>query len=43
MELPDYLKGKTGAELERLAELAKTNQVNIVEEVPKENPGKDKK
>lgn len=44
MELPDYLKGKTGAELDRLAELAKTNQVKIVEEVPKENPaGKDKK
>ena len=43
MELPDYLKGKTGAELERLAELAKINQVKPVEEVPKENPDKDKK
>jgi flotillin len=43
MELPDYLKGKTGAELERLAELAKANQVKPIEEAPKANPDKEKK
>jgi flotillin len=44
MELPDYLRGKTEAELKQMAEEAKVKTVApVVEEVPKENPSKDKK
>ncbi len=44
MELPDYLRGKTEAELKRMAEDAKVKTVApAIEETPKENPPKDKK
>jgi len=42
MELPDYLKGKTEAELKQIAEEVKVKTIQPIEE-PKENPGKDKK
>lgn len=44
MELPDYLRGKTEAELKRMAEDAKVKTVSpAIEEAPKENPSKEKK
>ncbi|MBL7873830.1 MAG: flotillin family protein [Cyclobacteriaceae bacterium] len=42
MELPDYLRGKTEAELKKMAEDAKVKVIQPTEE-PKENLGKDKK
>jgi flotillin len=42
MELPDYLRGKTEAELKKIAEEVKVQAAKTSEEV-KENPGKDKK
>ena len=42
MELPDYLRGKTEAELKLMAEQAKTRQV-AAPEPKKEEPPKDKK
>ncbi len=44
MELPDYLRGKTEAELKKIVEEVKAKTIApAVEEAPKENPGKDKK
>ncbi len=44
MELPEYLKGKTEAELKKMAEEAKVKAIAPAnEEAPKENPSKEKK
>lgn len=42
MELPEYLRGKTGAELQKMAEEANVNN-ELPLETKKEEPGKDKK
>ncbi len=42
MELPEYLRGKTGAELQKMAEEANINN-ELPLETKKEEPGKDKK
>jgi flotillin len=44
MELPDYLRGKTEAELKQMAEDAKVKVIApAIEETPRENPSKEKK
>lgn len=44
MELPDYLRGKTEAELKKMAEDAKVKVIApAIEETPRENPSKEKK
>ncbi|HMR56088.1 MAG TPA: SPFH domain-containing protein, partial [Cyclobacteriaceae bacterium] len=42
MELPEYLKGKTAAELQKMADEAKAKQIQLTEGEKKE-PGKEKK